>query len=285
MAKKINKQNRKSRRTTIAAKVRKAQSPIVKRNSEEVIRDLRSLKPHALEGFVAPLDGVRLEALTRAIKADGQIEAIQVDEHNVVWNGRSRLAALKQLKMPARIVRIASADGPTIALAGLKHREMSVLDEVELVQWAKSNVLKIDADGEGKVKTRDKIGAWLKSDMGWVRRSSPRTIQSYMTLGDQLAEATPAQRQKVANAATVTEAMSVFSKRKAKAQVKRSTRDALRKKLTSLDQQLAKVREPALKKDLRQLKAVIATTIKALEKNDSKVDMKIVAAQSRRKAA
>jgi hypothetical protein len=106
-----------------------------------------------------------------------------------------------------------------------------------------------------------------------------------MTLGDQLAKATPAQRRKVANAATVTEAMSVFSKRKGKTQVKRSTRDALRKKLTSLDQQLAKVREPALKKDLRQLKAVIATTIKVLEKNDCKVDMKIVAAQSRRKAA
>jgi hypothetical protein len=106
-----------------------------------------------------------------------------------------------------------------------------------------------------------------------------------MTLGDQLAKATPAQRRKVANAATVTEAMSVFSKRKGKAQVKRSTRDALRKKLTSLDQQLAKVREPTLKKDLRQLQAVIATTIKVLEKNDRKVDMKIVAAQSRRKAA
>lgn len=118
-------------------------------------------------------DGMALTAMQNDIKDNGLLHPIEADESNCVWCGRLRLLACQELKIPFTVRRIKSEDGEAAARRDLKHRMLTVLDQIRCVGAV---IDKLDAD-LGKKCPRAKIAEYMKAQYGWLYGSSDKQME------------------------------------------------------------------------------------------------------------
>jgi hypothetical protein len=179
-------------------------------NGDSVMMPLGRLKYHKEEHLPPVQDGERLAALKTSLQRHGQKIPIHVDENDVVWDGRSRCEALKELGRDQVLAcRIQSMDGPGYALSSMQRRELNLLERIRFVLWASSKGMSsfpLTADERKEVESttrRDALGHWLKLHAGWFVGGSGRNLQKYISASKLLDDATPEQMEKVRKARSI----------------------------------------------------------------------------------
>lgn len=147
------------------------------------------------------LDGPRLSALKNNIKQHGQLHPIIIDTDNTVWDGRSRLQVCKALGIPVKAIKVSPDQGLESARSGALQREMTVLDEVNLVEWARSQPEVVSGKGEEK----EKISRYLQGKFG-KRRMSSSQVRDILRLSKHITG--KADKTVVRKATSVTDALS-----------------------------------------------------------------------------
>jgi hypothetical protein len=137
-----------------------------------------------MPGLPKPLSGERFIALKGSIQEHGGlITPIQVDRDHRVWDGRSRLAACRELGLPVHYAYIPEgADGFSVALAGSLTREWTIIEQARFVHWVSQHVDDLKIQRPTGMKKRDAIGGWLTNHLGWKRSVSGPSIDQFIAI-------------------------------------------------------------------------------------------------------
>lgn len=134
---------------------------------------------------VPSMNSPTFKALAQSIADSGQLHPIHIDENDMVWDGRTRLAVMLHLKLPTiKAIRIYSGDGRRIAREALKYRQWRPSEYAEYI-YRLHSVDGIGSGGESKEMFKV-ISAWLETTLGWTIGFKSKNVQKYYAVGKRI---------------------------------------------------------------------------------------------------
>lgn len=156
-----------------------------------------------LPGFPRPQsEGPHFEALMRSVEAHGQTRPVLIDEHGLVWDGRTLTNVLLTLGRVPQVQVV--ADGYGAAVASLAQRDLTVVETADLVA-------RVYQDQSANIALRggkrsEAVSCWFKHTLGKTRGYSTRQVEQYL----RVARASLAERCRMGEAHTLAQAIRIL---------------------------------------------------------------------------